>query len=463
MFPGQFSVWQPLEGGVVFVMLQGFGWILYSAATLLCWIVLANYNALRVDTLRGILTTIVLLSLLSHVGLSVSVNYFEAGAAPTAAGRAFFGFLRNGKAFVSALLSVAGTIIFVAVDFDVVRAFSFAPTLKIIGCACFVVAAFTTHVLEGAYGTRGYRVYQPMVGGTPFVALQACSWSVFAIFLNLTLAIPNNQPVPFGYMCLTALLGFLSQVFLQASIVHFDPRKRGFTFTRGGSTEQRWSNYSIVAIVTAVLALLYLLVVASDSHHLGARHLLKWLLPEAGNQKQRSAATVTPPYPYRTVVIGNLILFSCAPYVQICAWLQKEHFSCVPSMGGASFLLYQAFGWAFYLLACLMLPLYAAMPLREAILAVTPIAFTSQVLVTVSVSQFDAHFGHRNRQRHRSSAGDMESSDGRPEKVGGISDRLAHFDASRSASLLLAIIASVLLVSLDVLDFFDLEQIKYVV
>ena len=48
IYPGEFRIWQPLEGGVVFVLLQAFGWILYSSASLLCWIVLANYHTLQV-------------------------------------------------------------------------------------------------------------------------------------------------------------------------------------------------------------------------------------------------------------------------------------------------------------------------------------------------------------------------------------------------------------------------------
>ena len=433
MYPGKFSAWQPLEGGVLFVMLQAFGWILYSSAALLCWIVLGNYHWLAVDTLRGILTTIVILSVFAHVALNVSVNYFEVDASATITGRTVFGFLRNGKAFVSAFLSVAGGIIYVAIDFDVVRASSFAPTLKVIGCACFIGAAFTTHVLEGAYGVKGYFIYQPMVGGTGFVALQALSWCIFAIFLNMTVAIPR-QPMPFGYMCLTGMLGFLSQVLLQTSVPLFDPRKQVF------ATGQ-WTNYTIVAIVAAVASAVFLLTIASDSHHIGVRQILQ-MLPQDGNDATEENPP-TVPYPHRTVVIGNVIMFSCAPYVQICGWLQKDGFTFMPSTGGATFLLFQAFGWAFYLLACLMLPLYITLPLREAVLSVTPLAFTSQCLVTISVSRFQKNFA--------TSASGL------------LNDRLVHFDENRSLSLLLSVMASVLLVSLDIMDFLEFEQVKYLV
>ena len=64
--------------------------------------------------LRGILTTIVVLSLFSHVALNVSLNLFEVGAPATLAGSVVFGFLRNGKAFVAAVLSAAGAFVYVS-------------------------------------------------------------------------------------------------------------------------------------------------------------------------------------------------------------------------------------------------------------------------------------------------------------------------------------------------------------
>lgn len=425
MYPGEFFVWQPLEGGIMFVMLQGFGWILYSTATLLCCIILANYHTLRLDLLRGFLTTMVVLSIFSHVVLNVSVNYFEPGGSTINTGKLVLGFLRNGKAFVSAILSVGGALIYIAIDFEFVRNYGFATTLKAVACACFLVAAITTHVLEGAQGTPGYKTYQPLIGGTTFVALQACAWATFAIFLNLTLAIPST-PMPFGYMCLTGLIGFLSQFFLQTSIPHFDRSKQ--LFTTG-----QWTSSTIVGLASSVLALLFLMAVAFGSHHGGIRQLLHWLQPGV----DQGQALLAQDYPHRTLVIGNVLLFSCAPYVQISAWLQKERFTFVPSTGGAAFLLFQAFGWAFYLLAVLLLPLYATLSLREAVVSITPIAFASQCLVTISIALFDPN-----------------------NNVGILNNRLANFDANRTLGLLVAVMGCVLMVSLDALDFFAYEPLK---
>lgn len=354
--------------------------------------------------------------------------------------------MRNGKAFVAAILSLTGTLIFCAIDFELFRAHNVAPTLKVGGCASFIFAAFITHVLEGAYGVHGFRVYQPMVGGTTFVALQSCAWCVFAIFLNLALAIPvvPGSRMPFGYLCLTALVGFISHFFLQASIPQFDGSKRAFK-------QGKWSSYTIVALVSAVFALIFLLIIGSGRHVLGLQQYL-WTFLLSENVSVASddftlhdvnTSTNVTPFPYRSVAIGNIVLFSCAPYVQVCGWLQKQDFTLTPSTGGATFLLFQAFGWALYLLAFLMLPLYSFLPLQDAVLSVAPIAFASQCLVVVSLQQFNNQVD----QTHS----------------GMLSGRLARFDSHRTLSLILAIMACVLLVSLDVLDLFEYPQVRYLI
>jgi hypothetical protein len=122
-------------------------------------------------------------------------------------------------------------------------------------------------------------------------------------------------------MCLTGTLGFVSHVFLQASIPQFDPIKRGFG---GGFGTTQWSNFAIVALVAEVLSLVFMLVLASESGNLNIRHVLRRLLPQRGNGNgldpdpdpdpdEGAVYGSSSPYPHSALIIGNIVLFSCGP------------------------------------------------------------------------------------------------------------------------------------------------------
>jgi len=225
-----FRAWQPFRGGSHFVLLQAFGWALYSICLMLTLIYLVNRVTLAID---GMLSIIACAGCVSQFVISSSLGYFDPSARPPRSQTSessnrrtgkFFDY--NGETLVGLLVSVGAFLLFLLIDIMRTYQANFPYSSFIwVATALYFGATPVSHCLGGKKRWPQYSPWQPFVGGSKFVLLQAFGWTLFSSVLMLHLILASNDIARFRSGVFTAIgaLGLVGHLVLLTSIEYFDP------------------------------------------------------------------------------------------------------------------------------------------------------------------------------------------------------------------------------------------------
>eukprot|EP00051_Salpingoeca_urceolata_P008174 m.104003 g.104003 ORF g.104003 m.104003 type:complete len:1560 (+) comp15614_c0_seq1:465-5144(+) len=237
LYPGQFQVYMPFQGGFVFVLFQGFGWALCSLNLMVSLIYASNPVSTSV---RGLFLANSLLGFFGHCLLNISLDSFAPGndtacITPGSPGparnlRLDFAVVRShlmrGESLTSLTLSATGFLALVACD--QLRQYPWAPIAFRLSALQFCFAAFITHALHGWKSGQkrliGYKLFQPFEGGFNFLLFQSFSWFFLALVLLAVLVLADRLSFlrVNGVVSSVGALGLFSQVLLVLSLLLFE-------------------------------------------------------------------------------------------------------------------------------------------------------------------------------------------------------------------------------------------------
>jgi hypothetical protein len=356
MYPRTYLLWQPFVGGYSFVLLQAFGWLLYSATLMFCLLALANLGSSGHGRAlsEGSLLVLGVLGVAAGVLLNFSLDSFDEAMCtrpapatkPPAAGAAAetpapvarprgaprVGVLATGKTLVAALLSAFGLCLFLICDQYRARLpFGSLP----IASLSFVGAAVVTQCVNGPTVLPGYRAFQPFEGGMSFVILQASSWLALGGVLQAVLLVPSDRISELsGVLPTMGLSGLGSQLILLSSLLHYEPCAPR---PAGAVAAARSRRLRALASSEAFLSLCFYVWAAVSfvcGYALERGVLVRWPIP----------------MDMRSLWMLSLLLLAIATP---CAHFAGERLHCgyrawQPFRGGTMFCVAQGFGWMLY-------------------------------------------------------------------------------------------------------------------
>jgi len=294
-----FHIWQPFQGGFSFVSLQILGWV---SLALMMYIFLGTSSY---DGLPGLNTALASLGTFSQVILLSSLKYFNPNSTSTVMST-----VGSGERLFCTVIALVHCLIFWALEITIRYGTFSIGRLAIAIPACTLLFAATplTYVLGGKqmYPNK-FRVWQPLVGGTAFVQLQALGWVSYAMSLFVMLLYIAHGMM-WRHVWIVATTGFLSQLTILTSLNVYQPSvKMGFSPVTTSFLNGEWLVsafmvfFSVVMFITGdilrtdrkisiglvILASLFTLVATPLGHHSG-RHYIRDLYTPFGN--------VTPEY-----------------------------------------------------------------------------------------------------------------------------------------------------------------------
>ncbi len=213
-YPQTYHLWQPFRGSAKFVLMQSFGWTMYTLSSMMAIVVT---NGIRNVTVDGLITLIGALSFAGEVLLVVSISEFHdhnereflrqlsspqtpspftfsstntrsqassqtsrllissllqspligvpVGRNQTNGQKEYlFGCQMHANTVVSLFLSIGFTVLLLAIDLLRFNPqFSIQPVMSF-AIAALIFAAVLTHVYEGPKRHKHYRIWQPFFG-----------------------------------------------------------------------------------------------------------------------------------------------------------------------------------------------------------------------------------------------------------------------------------------------------------
>eukprot|EP00759_Apiculatamorpha_spiralis_P049286 PhF_6_TR44215/c0_g1_i1/m.67912 len=216
-----FYVWQPFQGGFVFIMLQIIGWcVLSTCAYVMLSLTPAAYRGLQTLLSMGCFCSVIMLTYSLEVFDNTVTIVSPKGGHNTVSLR------WTKERFVYFLMALNGYAVLILIDVAKVMGFPGGMTVDI-PWVCFVAACVLwtmpvcTHVLGGRRVSRMYESWQPFRGGPQFTALQAVGWTMYALSLMVMILYLFNGVKWFGTWAI-GTFGFFSEILIIASLAVYD-------------------------------------------------------------------------------------------------------------------------------------------------------------------------------------------------------------------------------------------------
>ncbi len=208
--PG-YRFWQPFLGGVRFVMLQALAWTLFGLAALTAGRALLHWASGHVPP-AALAAVSAISAVLAQLAMVSALSRYD-----------------GSQGSISKPISVGVVLVLVSLAMSLswgsLSGFPRAELLwSAMASACVLVAVPLTHGLEGRYRYRCWSFYQPLRGGTLFIALQAAGWSLFGLALVLAgwAVWLGRERGASGLLVSSSLLGVVSEVLIVFSISAYD-------------------------------------------------------------------------------------------------------------------------------------------------------------------------------------------------------------------------------------------------
>ncbi|OQR97600.1 hypothetical protein ACHHYP_10170 [Achlya hypogyna] len=218
--PG-YRLWQPFEGGAVFLLLQFFGWNFFTCMVVssACLVCLPSHS-------YGLAVCTGLLGFVSQVLLISSLYCFK--ATDKHALRWTWSYMQvPEEGFLSGIFAVFACLLTALVCHS-----SLFPGLavlvdgntRLLGIVCLIILAGASPVAHcGGYrSVPGYKLWQPFVGDPKFVFLQSMGWLWYGTFLGISLLLLlNDDAFLTRVLPLACVMGSLAAVTIALSMPFF--------------------------------------------------------------------------------------------------------------------------------------------------------------------------------------------------------------------------------------------------
>ena len=248
-FRGRFPLFQPLKGGVRFVVLQIIGWTffgLFITIPALPFVFATLYPTLAIE---GLAVAAGAAAVLSEITVVTSLFFYRPHGPPASPSpadvvtekhglRAFL-ITESGKRWWTSFIGLQVLLTLVGLGLsvlaDLVQHASWVwMFIGLFTVSCFALSAFLTYGVAGPWRHHlsEWKFYQPGIGGVKFVALQAFSWALFSIAMcifgvhlfgaALQLQFPGAPVIQSPPSMVTGgIAGLLGELFLTASLFVF--------------------------------------------------------------------------------------------------------------------------------------------------------------------------------------------------------------------------------------------------
>ena len=374
-----YQLWMPFVGGSKFVLMQAAGWFLYGSWLTCAVMVFFNISAVKSN--YGALSAVGLLGCAATALLNVSVSFFETkGDGPGAdemplamASLVGLRMIWNSSTVVSLMLTLGGAILFSAAD--ILRLHWVASPLLRLGALAFCVSALITHCFNGPSELEDYRIWQPFVGGLPFLTLQGFAWLFLGVTLQCALAVPADLGAiqVDGLLGSCGIVGAFSQLLLMLSLPHFDPRHSAparHAPVSGQPTTLPPTMWFLLAFIAwPVLTLL-------------AAQWLGGAFPDYAAQLPISSHSL--------VCLSKAMIYTAGPAAHALGGMMHPSYRLwQPFGGGAVHVSAQAFGWMMYSVSFVLDWVFVfnrEQPLGlDAVIRWLPLGVLSQIILWLSV------------------------------------------------------------------------------
>jgi len=210
-----YAVWQPFEGGMVYIIAQAFGWMLYSiSATLGAVYFYNNYSAIKIEMIIRLLPLI----FLGQFIVWLSVLQFD----PERITKKVSGENRRGAAtnerLAAVLLAICGCLMCVFAESthkDETTQLYIRPWL--ISGAFLTLMACAVAQFAGVQVFKSFHIWQPFKGGKVFIIMQVCSWTSVGMWFLVKLVVclsPNTALEIYGLVSSLGAWGAVNVGFL---------------------------------------------------------------------------------------------------------------------------------------------------------------------------------------------------------------------------------------------------------
>ncbi|EQC39329.1 hypothetical protein SDRG_03534 [Saprolegnia diclina VS20] len=316
--PG-YRLWQPFEGGSVFLLLQFFGWSFFTcmAVATACLVCLQSHS-------YGLALCSGLLGLVSQVLLLSSLYCFKVSEHP----RTAWSYMQiPEEGFLSGIFAIFACLLTTLVCHS-----SLFPCLyvlvdgntRLLGMVCLLLLAGASPVAHcGGYrSVRGYKLWQPFVGDSKFVFLQSMGWLWYGIFLGVSLLLLLNDDAFLTHVLpLACVTGSIAALAISLSMPFFEVESASSHAL--STTSMLWTGEYVLSLLLSFATIV--LHLAIELLHLNGRTAFVCL---ALGLVASSVAVVT------THGLGTRLHAGYAFWQPFC--------------GGDAYVLRQALGWTFF-------------------------------------------------------------------------------------------------------------------
>jgi len=431
-----YYLWQPFEGGMVHVVSQAFGWMLYSVSLTLGTVYLFNHH--RDIDIRDVLRLLPV-TFLSQLVIWVSIFYFDpshdnARKKETEAST----FRASNERLAACILSICSLVLCAFIDHTEMDEFRKIYVRPVIICSTFLgLLSCAVGQLAGVRRFQTFRIWQPFKGGKKFVLMQVCAWTSVG-FYTLVCGVVGSSRTPAlefrGLMSFLGVWGLVNNAVLIYSQSFYEevtqkeevavsvsiPASRSpelfaalhhlkaFTRDKPRDDSNRLAFELIDGLVRELVAI---------SKDPSAQRNQKGLRAEESLNVLFSAVSISM-FVLSDVFRGGAWA-SCAeiPFVLACASgvcsIAWSHLVCgpnrhpdnylgfMPFQGGFRFVTLQALGWSLFGLSIVSLSTcffvgVSAIPLKGVITAIGLNFFVGQLLLFLSTFLFDPNWRKSN-------------------------------------------------------------------
>ncbi|GAB5363883.1 hypothetical protein AAMO2058_000921500 [Amorphochlora amoebiformis] len=321
-----FHVFQPFEGGMSFVTLQGFAWMFLGIVIQCVLAIPLDATALGVN---GLLTSCGIVGLSSQVVLIASLSHFqrEVSYSPPKFEEEQQRPPLSSHMYLCLMLMVWPTIVLVAFyllqkPYPLLHTGLDISTIVIAAIMMLLLSAPLSHVAGGTM-YKNYSVWQPFEGGMAYVVCQAFGWMLYSVSLILgTVYLYNNyKNVEIETVMSLLPLIFLGQFIVWLSVLYYDPKRRKKTaddFSISSATRERLAA-AVLSVCSCIMS----------------------FLTESCQMKSIPEVYLSP----LIICCSFLTLMACGVGHLTGKRMYRTFQIWQPFKGGKNFVLMQVFGW----------------------------------------------------------------------------------------------------------------------
>eukprot|EP00002_Diphylleia_rotans_P003898 TRINITY_DN1276_c0_g2_i3.p1 TRINITY_DN1276_c0_g2~~TRINITY_DN1276_c0_g2_i3.p1 ORF type:complete len:947 (+),score=133.57 TRINITY_DN1276_c0_g2_i3:48-2888(+) len=371
-----FRVWQPFQGGKIFILLQALGWTAYGHSLFAGIMLLTTPVELWFDNVPFVMGC---LTLASHLVLTLSVKFFipYVDSIVMMRGTRQLSFSLDLKqvreTLVGLILAISSFVLF-AVS-DIFEDYVMTKHVPTVATVTLIVATPITHYLGGLkLYQHSFRVFMPFMGGRQFVLLQALGWTFYSVCVMLSVLVTLNRQEFSQYAGIftsIGFFGFISQGLVFASLKFFKPNAStmGKQIEKQGPPDWLSSTEIIVGGMISVTSFAFFIYADLYKHTIHSHWTIFMYFGAAGN------------------VLST-------PFVYVIETLRRKLRLWKPFQGGFLFVLLQMSGWFFYstsVLFSIICCSYSLLPLQidGLMIAVGFTGIFGHFLVSHSVRYYD--------------------------------------------------------------------------